>query len=71
MSAEHTLLYWLDDGWYVGQLKETPSVVSQAKTLDELKINIKDAFKLITEERKLPEYQLPEYHSTSIQMEIA
>ncbi len=37
------------DGWYVGQLLEYPEVLSQGKTIDELKINLIDALDLILE----------------------
>jgi len=29
------------DGWYVGQIEEFPEVISQGKTLEELKGNLK------------------------------
>lgn len=31
------------DGWYVGQLEEIPAVLSQGKTIAELKENLLDA----------------------------
>ncbi len=49
-KREYTLEYWLDDGWYVGRLKEVPGVFSQGKTLEELIENIRDAFALMMEE---------------------
>lgn len=36
-----------EDGWYVGQLEELPEVISQGKTIEELKINLQDALELI------------------------
>lgn len=45
-----TLYYWIDDGWYIGKLKEVPGVFSQAETLEELKANIEDAYNLMMEE---------------------
>ena len=45
-----TLEYWLDEGWYVGRLKEVPGVFSQAKSLAELEENIRDAYYLMMEE---------------------
>ena len=45
-----TLEYWKDDEWYVGQLRELPNVLSQGKTLDELKENIQDAYELVVKE---------------------
>ena len=36
-----------EDGWYVGQLEELPAVLSQGKTIDELKDNLLDALQLL------------------------
>jgi predicted RNase H-like HicB family nuclease len=44
MSRSFSLEYWIDDGWYVGRLKEVPGVFSQGETLDELEENIRDAY---------------------------
>jgi predicted RNase H-like HicB family nuclease len=38
-----------DDGWYVGQLEEMPAVLSQGKTIKELKENLLDALNLLFE----------------------
>jgi len=45
-----TLEYWLDEGWYVGRLKEVPGIFSQGETLQELEENIRDAYQLMLEE---------------------
>ncbi|HQP50248.1 MAG TPA: type II toxin-antitoxin system HicB family antitoxin, partial [Spirochaetota bacterium] len=45
-----TVEYWIDDGWFVGKLKEVPGVFSQGKTIDELLDNIKDAYRMILQE---------------------
>jgi len=45
-----TLEYWIDDDWYVGQLKGVPGVFSQGETFQELKDNIQDACQLMMEE---------------------
>ena len=37
-----SLEYWVDNGWYVGRLKEVPGVFSQGKTLEDLRENIRD-----------------------------
>lgn len=52
MSIKFTLEYWLDDGWYVGKLKEVPGVFSQGKTIDDLKNNIREAYRLMMEEEE-------------------
>jgi predicted RNase H-like HicB family nuclease len=50
MQRNFTLEYWLDDGWYVGRLKEVPGVFSQGETLAELEENIRDAYQLMQED---------------------
>jgi predicted RNase H-like HicB family nuclease len=52
MIRNFTLEYWIDDGWYVGRLKEVPGVFSQGETLQELEENINDAYKLIMEDEE-------------------
>ena len=47
MLRNFTLEYWIDDGWYVGRLKEIPGVFSQGETLEELEQNIQDAYELV------------------------
>ena len=51
-----TLEYWEDDGWLVGRLVEVPSVFSQGETLEELKENIQDAYKLMLESEPLDSF---------------
>ena len=50
MDKHFTLEYWIDDGWYVGRIKEEPSVFSQGETLAELEDNIRDAYSVMTAE---------------------
>jgi predicted RNase H-like HicB family nuclease len=50
MVRQFTLEYWIDDGWYVGRLKEVPGVFSQGETLEELEENIRDAYQLMLAE---------------------
>ena len=47
--AKLTLEYWEDEGWFVGRLVEVPGVFSQGETMDELKANIEDAYRLVLE----------------------
>ena len=49
MSKTLTLEYWVDDGWFVGRLKEIPSAFSQGETIEELEGNIRDAYDLLLE----------------------
>lgn len=37
----------MDDGWFVGRVREVPGVFSQGATLTELEENIQDAYELM------------------------
>jgi len=52
MVRYFTLEYWIDEGWYVGKLKEVPGVFSQGASLQELEENIRDAYQLMMEEEE-------------------
>ncbi len=52
MSRNFTLEYWIDDGWYVGKLKEVPGVFSQGESLEDLEKNIQDAYQLMMNEEE-------------------
>lgn len=41
-----TLDYWKDAEWFVGRLREVPSVLSQGNSVEHLTKNIADAYKL-------------------------
>lgn len=60
MKRFFTLEYWQDNGWFVGKLREIPGVFSQGKTLEELKENIIDAYRMM-----LAEYDTGEKQSDS------
>jgi predicted RNase H-like HicB family nuclease len=67
MHRTFTLEYWQDEGWYVGQLREIPSVFSQGETLTELEQNIRDAYELVLEDGKP---QLREVQQKEIEVEV-
>ena len=50
MARNFTLEYWVDDGWYVGRLKEAAGVFSQGETLSELQDNIREAYHLMMDD---------------------
>ncbi len=68
MIRSFTLDFWIDDGWYVGKLREVPGVFSQGTNLEELKINIKDAYDLMMEETTLTPVE--KSGSVELKMEI-
>ncbi len=50
MRRSLTLEYWRDEDSFVGRLLEVPGVFSQGATLEDLEVNIKDAFELVLTE---------------------
>jgi predicted RNase H-like HicB family nuclease len=66
MARHFTLEYWIDEGWYVGRLKEVPGVFSQGETLEELEENIKEAYSLMMDEEEF----LPPYEKYQKELEI-
>jgi len=68
IKRKFTLEYWIDERWYVGRLKEIPGVFSQGETLEELKENIIDAYKLVMNEGKF-ELEV-ERKETEIEVEV-
>jgi predicted RNase H-like HicB family nuclease len=52
MVRRFTLEYWVDEGWYVGRLKEVPGVFSQGESLQELEENIQEAYRLMMAEEE-------------------
>ena len=56
MKRFFCLEYWLDDGWYVGRLKEVPGVFSQGATLEELKENVADAYRMMLDTESEPQH---------------
>ncbi|MFO8056636.1 MAG: type II toxin-antitoxin system HicB family antitoxin [bacterium] len=54
MKRYFTLEYWKDKEWYVGRLKEVPGVFSQGESLEELKENIADAYRMMLDAEEGP-----------------
>ncbi|HXG63499.1 MAG TPA: type II toxin-antitoxin system HicB family antitoxin [Blastocatellia bacterium] len=68
MLRHFTLEYWIDEGWFVGRLKEVPGVFSQGESLEELEENIREAYRLMLEgEDALP---YPGIQSKEIGVEV-
>ena len=39
----------IEDGWYMGQCEQVPGAITQGRTIEEVKENIKEAISLILE----------------------
>jgi predicted RNase H-like HicB family nuclease len=69
METRYTLDYWIDDGWYIGKLREIPGVFSQGETIEELEQNIRDAYKLVLAEDAAFEHPV-QYESKELVISI-
>jgi predicted RNase H-like HicB family nuclease len=69
MQRQFTLEYWMDDGWYIGKLKEVLGIFSQGETLEELEDNIKDAYELMMEDDGADEH--PGIQTKEIVLDVA
>ena len=67
MPRSFTLDFWMDDGGYVGRLREVPNVFSQGESLEELKTNIQDAYRLMME--GAPPLPVTTFDSTEVTVE--
>jgi predicted RNase H-like HicB family nuclease len=56
MKRYFTLEYWRDDEWFVGRLREVPGVFSQGQSLEELQVNIADAYRMMREAEPGPQH---------------
>lgn len=68
MGHQFTLEYWLDEGWYIGKLREVPSVFSQGETLEELEEHIRDAYRLMMEADDIP--ARPHVYTKTLEVEV-
>ena len=41
-----------EDGWYIGQCEQIPGALTQGKTIEEVKENLKEAIQLVLETEK-------------------
>ena len=42
----------VDNGWYMGQCEQVPGAITQGRTVDEVKENLKEAISLVLESEK-------------------
>ena len=67
MALRFRMEYWKDGAWLVGRLPEVPGVFSQGATLDELELNIRDAYRMMRDEQNL---DLPASFVTTKEIEV-
>jgi predicted RNase H-like HicB family nuclease len=60
MNKSLTLIYWKEEKFWLGKLREHPEIMTQGESLEELEENIKDAYLLMTMDDVPAEYQTKE-----------
>jgi predicted RNase H-like HicB family nuclease len=51
----------VEDGWYMGQCKELPYVITQGKTIEEVEENMKEAIALVLENKTCEGVSIPKH----------
>jgi len=54
MVGLYTLVYWNDEGSYVGRIREMPGIYSEAESLDKLVKNLQTAYQQIMKNQPEP-----------------
>ncbi len=52
-----TMIYWKEEKFWLGKIKEHPEIMTQGETLEELEENIKDAYQLMVLDDVPEDYQ--------------
>jgi len=55
-----TVIYWKEDKFWLGKFEEHPEIMTQGETVDELMVNLKDAYRLMVFE------DVPENYSSQV-----
>ena len=51
MSLRLQLEYWKEGKWYVGRLPQVPGVFSQGVTIEEMEVNVLEAYRAMREDQ--------------------
>ena len=60
MNSKMTMIYWKGDKFWLGKLLEHPEIMTQGETLEELEVNIKDAYMQIALEEVPKDHEIKE-----------
>lgn len=58
--SKMTLVYWKSKKFWLGKLLEHPEIMTQGRTLEELEVNIREAFMLMALDEVPKDYQVRE-----------
>jgi len=57
VNKQLTMVYWKGERFWLGKLLEHPDIMTQGETLEELEVNLKDAYLLLVMDDVPEEYQ--------------
>lgn len=57
MNKQLTMVYWKGERFWLGKLLEHPDIMTQGETVEELEVNLKDAYLLLVMDDVPEEYQ--------------
>ncbi len=60
MKTKLKIVYWKGKKFWLGKILEHPEIMSQGETIEELKENLIDAYKLMLMDNVPPNYKLKE-----------
>ena len=55
--SKMTMIYWKGNKFWLGKLKESPEIMTQGRTLNELEENLKDAYQMMVMEEVPEKYR--------------
>ena len=58
MTAQLKMVFWQGDRYWLGKLVDHPEIMSQGETIEELEINLRDAYRELLLEDVPPGYQV-------------
>lgn len=59
-NSKMNMIYWRGEHFWLGKLLEHPEIMTQAKTLEELETNLKEAYELLYFEDVPEKYEVKE-----------
>ena len=57
VKKQLTMVYWKGERFWLGKLLEHPDIMTQGETVEELEVNLKDAYRLLVMDDVPEEYQ--------------
>ena len=58
MNSKMNMIYWKSDKFWLGKLLEHPEIMTQGETLEELEVNLKEAYLLMALDDVPEQYEM-------------